>query len=1626
MKIINERYHIIRKISETNNSMNYLVKDDFSGEQCLLKMLNRNVAHPFPLEYFKKEYILNSLLNHPLIRNPISFELCVNIDGNPMSEPEYFFCTGFYENPILTVTDYGSFIPQIADVLVFLHENGFFHGDIRKENYFLTGNRLVLFDISAFIPADIGKKDDLKKIKDLIKPHVGYPLPKEIATARDLAGKNDDTELHMAMFSEAVYKKDIPLCILFPRHAAELTATDEDSCGVLLYHVGDVQNAWYWLHSLIPEIETAGFRKIIIDQLDKHDMLSLMRPVIRYAAMFEKTQSVIHEFGAEYSKIENTLAYTPSAINMNAVEEEAKLLRLSLHLLDALTAIHPVVLVFPDLSLIDPLSVELMKKMQDILGNKRIRILIATDSPLNIPGLHVRECPVLNAEECVVLLRYFSYYYPLQSEIVRSIISLTNGETAAITAGLKKVVEEKACIFRDGYLAFTEDCRVFFNNGSDLAKLLAEVSTETLSAIHALSIFDGSFPVDFLDHCDTLYKTYFQQAISLGLVVIINGYYRCRNKNILEHVQSIPADDLEKALIAYTRTLVKDLPQYLIPIKNSMFRQKLYDEFVSLMIETAKERENAPNLKDAGQYFWQSIVDAEKVIDILSQPGRFFVLERLLWGSDRFGGFDTAALLSRLKNEVTSKEDRWRYLTVYFSKGKPTNEELDEAEQEIACVPDDNVMTKWRLTTNYMNRLTDTGLYERSLQLYYTFLESMLPDVNPRMQFEAYIMLNVIYSRMGVKDKSWDYLEKMRLVSEAHPDQIHEDSLFTLYNNYYVFFRQTGNDENAFEYAFKAIAAAQKSQDYRKLSLIHNNMGAGFFWQNQRKKACEYYLKSFDYAQKGKLHDIILLASRNLADYYITTFHYSDALHTYEAALETFEKSNSINQKSNTFKIAIELFYEIGAWSDAYAVLEKERKLVLPRTHSLIEEFHYYSLEFICCYQREGREKAWDYLSGIEKKPSLNAEPRSIMLMYMYCIHYTYLKGDKESVCAFISYFDEHADQQLNNLNYNFTALLMLLKIWVGWEAFKPDCVQIALIEEHTVLILYFYLFCKSCSKRDIMYYEHLFHAVRLLQFAYSQIPEDKKSGFITASPLMEFYGEFLDQNSIKLHKFDKDTFVKNYSDKSVRYISSSRNAFFKSASFSNISETDIMIKKAMSEAMILTGFQRGIYFEYDKSAGWVKRVEVCDEVWFKHDEDYAEEIVVGVLQERQDKLQYWRRSYPCEGLGLSTAICFPIIDITMTRDRYARKAKSSSSTSLHHLLSLKGAFYFDTKRAVIQPQREDINHMFYLREMINIAMYYNSLKGAMLLDPLTKLYKRDAWFDMMRAIMGSAGDMGKKMTVMMTDIDFFKSVNDVYGHKTGDAVLENTAGIVMKALRTIDLGGRYGGEEFIFCLIDTSGDTAQKVADRLRQSVERATLLPDRKITISAGLAYYPEDGTLLSDLIEKADKALLAAKESGRNKCLSWGNCKAHADSIIMKKTPVIANPSREKDKIDLIVELLDDLSVSSGPVKLRSETADICIRYLDIDEVVFLRISSGIMSVDPPENAVYIKNTGELPELITDQCTLFAARPGDMCRFGLYFKTRSGSQKPLVEKRFYRFIANIILDRLIASTVVTGTGE
>ena len=180
--------------------------------------------------------------------------------------------------------------------------------------------------------------------------------------------------------------------------------------------------------------------------------------------------------------------------------------------------------------------------------------------------------------------------------------------------------------------------------------------------------------------------------------------------------------------------------------------------------------------------------------------------------------------------------------------------------------------------------------------------------------------------------------------------------------------------------------------------------------------------------------------------------------------------------------------------------------------------------------------------------------------------------------------------------------------------------------------------------------------------------------------------------------------------------------------------------------------------------------------------------------------------------------------------------------------------------------------------KVIEIAMYEQTERSAVT-DGLTGLYNHEHLLKALKHEVLRSRRHRLQLSLVMLDIDDFKRLNDTRGHLEGDRVLMRTARLIGESLREIDVAGRYGGEEFAVMLPETARTGAHVVAERVRRRIAAAFGRRSPAVTVSAGVASFPEDGKSVDELVERADEALYRSKRAGKNRVtLAQGERRQH----------------------------------------------------------------------------------------------------------------------------------------------------
>jgi len=175
-----------------------------------------------------------------------------------------------------------------------------------------------------------------------------------------------------------------------------------------------------------------------------------------------------------------------------------------------------------------------------------------------------------------------------------------------------------------------------------------------------------------------------------------------------------------------------------------------------------------------------------------------------------------------------------------------------------------------------------------------------------------------------------------------------------------------------------------------------------------------------------------------------------------------------------------------------------------------------------------------------------------------------------------------------------------------------------------------------------------------------------------------------------------------------------------------------------------------------------------------------------------------------------------------------------------------------------------------------------DELRAQSMIDSLTGLYNRTQLSELLAKEQARSNRRKHSYSILMIDIDYFKRFNDTHGHQAGDELLKSVAGVFRSFVRSCDVAARYGGEEFLIMLTETGSSEALSCAEKIRAKVSELRARNAGSITVSIGVASFPENGADVEAVIHQADAALYRCKRGGRNRVLGAASSQAQTTPI------------------------------------------------------------------------------------------------------------------------------------------------
>ncbi|MBN2364058.1 diguanylate cyclase [candidate division WOR-3 bacterium] len=741
--------------------------------------------------------------------------------------------------------------------------------------------------------------------------------------------------------------------------------------------------------------------------------------------------------------------------------------------------------------------------------------------------------------------------------------------------------------------------------------------------------------------------------------------------------------------------------------------------------------------------------------------------------------------------------------------------------------------------------------------------------VNKKHRKYAYLHLNALetlsdcYHNGGQMIKFVNTL-KIYMVKAEEISTVSKDFsyLFSSNTNFAFYHYKYGNPQIAKKHFQIALDIAKKNGDYNDLILACNNLAA---IENDTIMTLAYLKDALKYSKLLGENIYIYLVLSNILSLNIEPLEKYKFLEQNYSLVKRCYKDHEISVKFclNIFYSIISILLSLNKKDELVSFFDHLKKTEIEKNKmpdaylfkKIVALFYEINVNG---YKNEYYKMFYDILDEFKNINNYD------LILYMYINDLFNLIDDRQiqfiSKKLIASFKDKTTGDEIN-----------AIRIFVKLRSSKIDS---------KAIIRYIERYVSGISNRNYITYRLIFY----LASAYKKTGNVEYKNLLsyTASELSFEMSQYSNKRFFKKTHYGKalEIFRKDFPSeyklliekrKKIHFTKTDMNEVNSQLHLNYFSERETLLKKILSTLLETMNYDRGAFFSslHSKSPELVvyrKKYYYSDDEMFFLDRIPLEKAGEININEIYDP-----------NLSVKSYITIPVVNEFYYKrfmHHFVAKTKKSKSSlgrsALYERELLNGVLYLDKKNDLRTDY--DMEYLGLLSFTISQYWNYSTAEKLFMRDGLTKLYLRNVFLNKLREMIHGEKDSVDKLTLIMVDIDNFKNVNDLLGHARGDYVLKKLAEIMKKKIRSSDILGRYGGEEFLIALPNTDIYNGKIVADKVREAVERSKILGDvMNLTVSCGVAEYPKDSNWIEELIEKTDKYLIKAKLLGKNSVIS-----------------------------------------------------------------------------------------------------------------------------------------------------------
>ena len=804
------------------------------------------------------------------------------------------------------------------------------------------------------------------------------------------------------------------------------------------------------------------------------------------------------------------------------------------------------------------------------------------------------------------------------------------------------------------------------------------------------------------------------------------------------------------------------------------------------------------------------------------------------------------------------------------------------------------------------------------------------------------------------------------------------DEIKPINNMGVLIFENIGDTKLARKYYKKALQTAQKHNYITGTNIYHFNIGETYLKEGQFQKAEDHFIKAWQIAEETEDHGELFWIYLYLSD---TNLKMSEYTKAYNYLLKA---ESEYDEKSNSYKDLVQLKLIKASWYSAVGAVDLARKEV--REINVSSQIMDETVKFLVIsldYQLHRDDKvlknkldSWMQDLSIQcQEPNLKQELRSVLLEEAEIL----IEAGQMQKAGELLKKDEACLQQNKSKTLNLRRQYLegffqedkisyyenLLKqisgdefLEIKWRIYQTLGDEYFRLYEHYNAV--------NCYINGLDVIRRLTYKVPV-QFQTSYLNKDANKVILRKQvdiirKIIEEDGQ--DKQHLKdINEWKEMKDLKVFFDFSDLQSLFSNTAFLQSAMkeyqelfsnrVSNIHELIQMltfndienIQMILSYCVQITLAKRGfvIIVDQDNAVSNIIKLDTAQKLPDIHPLlDRVKLKQEGILiKTRFDNRAY--QTFDFLPHDAQAAICIPIYKNEENRYPLTKEKRKTHETALEKIIH--GYIYLDTDKIFNKFDWNAFKMCSMLTNLLNLSIENYHLKMIASIDKLTGVYMRKHFEKLFKEEIVQARLNKTEFSIIMCDIDKFKSVNDLYGHRKGDEVLSRIGSIIKDNLRSVDIVGRYGGEEFIIFLPKTNGINAKAALDKIRKIIETTDLLGgEHPVTISCGIATFPEHGYFEDELVEKADQALYHAKETGRNKTVIWDKNIANIRKRVDKLAGILSgNMAEDHRRVQVVVEIIELLKYDWDKEKKIFELLGRIIEITEAEKGALYRIQN-----------------------------------------------------------------------------------